>query len=171
MSASLDTAAKAAEIVGAIAVVVGLLFVGLEIRGNTVAQQFSATQTLVSEYNAAITSINDQEFVCVYIKGASNFDGLSQRDKIRYSIQMQPIFRTFEQLHYSSLHGTIDPNIHSGFERQFAAIIQLPGNQQFWAARRDWFGDTFQRYVDRVAAESRSKEPAEPANFSLEECE
>jgi len=171
MSSSLDSAAKLAEIVGAIAVVVGLLFVGLEIRGNTVAQQFSATQTLVSEYNAAITSINDEEFVCVYIQGASNFNDLSQSDKIRYSIQMQPIFRTFEQLHYSSLHGTIDPNVHSGFERQFASIIRLPGNQQFWAARRDWFGDTFQSYVDRVAAESPSTESVAPANFSLEECE
>ena len=43
MNLSLDSAAKTAEVIGAIAVVVGLLFVGVEIRGNTVAQQFSAT--------------------------------------------------------------------------------------------------------------------------------
>lgn len=168
MNYSLDAAAKAAEVIGAIAVVVGLLFVGLEIRGNTIAQEFSATQTLVSEYNNAITSINDGEFICVYIRASNDFVNLSQSDKIRYSIQMQPIFRTFEQLHYSSLHGTIDINVHAGFERQFAAIMQLPGNKQFWAARRDWFGDTFQAYVDRVVAESHS---VEPANFATEECE
>ncbi len=168
MTFSLDSAAKTAEVVGAIAVVVGLLFVGLEIRGNTVAQQFSATQTLVSEYNSAITSINDEDFVCIYIRASNDFDSLSQGDKIRYSIQMQPIFRTFEQLHYSSLHETIDPNVHSGFERQFAAIMQLPGNQQYWAVRRDWFGNTFQEYADKVVARSHS---VVPANFDIEECE
>lgn len=168
MKFSLDSAAKTAEVVGAIAVVVGLLSVGSEIRGNTVAQQFSATQTLVSEYNSAITSINDEGFICIYIQGASDFNGLSQGDKIRYSIQMQPIFRTFEQLHYSSLQGTIDANIHSGFQRQFASIMQLKGNQQFWAARRNWFGNTFQKYTDQVILDGQS---IEPANFALEECE
>jgi hypothetical protein len=165
---SLDAAAKTAEIVGAVSVVIGLLFVGLEIRGNTVAQQFGATQALVSEYNSAITSINDEDFICIYIQGSSNFAGLTQGDKIRYSIQMQPIFRTFEQLHYSALHGTIDPNVHSGFARQFAAIMLLPGNQQYWAVRRDWFGNTFQEYADNVVANTQS---VEPANFALEECE
>ena len=168
MNFSLDAAAKTAEVIGALAVVVGLLFVGLEIRGNTVAQQFTATQTLVAEYNEAITSINDSGFICIYIKGSNDFDSLSQSEKIRYSIQMQPIFRTFEQLHYSALHGTIDANVHSGFARQFAAIMQLPGNQQYWAARRHWFGDTFQAHAEIVMRENQR---VEPANFALEECE
>lgn len=168
MQFSLDSVSKWAEIVAAVAVVVGLLFVGLEIRGNTVAQQFSATQVLVSEYNAAITSINDNEYICKYIAGSSNFKNLPQADKIRYSIQMQPIFRTFEQLHYSSLHGTIDENVHSGFERQFAAIMQLPGNQQYWAVRHDWFGDAFQEYTERVIEANHS---IGPANFEMEDCE
>ena len=168
MKFSLDTAAKTAEIIGALAVVVGLLFVGLEIRGNTEAQQFTATQTLVAEYNEAITSINDSGFICIYIKGSSDFNSLSQSEKIRYSIQMQPIFRTFEQLHYSALHGTIDANVYSGFERQFAAILQLPGNKQYWAARHHWFGDTFQEHAEKVM---RENEQVEPANFALEECD
>jgi hypothetical protein len=74
MISSLDSAAKTAEVVGAIAVVAGLLFVGLEIRGNTVAQQFTATQALVSEYNAAITSINDEDFICIYIMDQTIFE-------------------------------------------------------------------------------------------------
>jgi hypothetical protein len=123
MKISLDAGAKVAEIIGAVAVVIGLLFVGLEIRANTLAQQFSATQTLVSEYNTAVSAINDNEFVCIYIDASNDFAGLSQADKIRYSILMQPIFRTFEQLHYSNMQGTIDPNVYSGFRNQFESIM------------------------------------------------
>ena len=103
-SLSLDSSAKVAEVVSAVAVIVGLLFVGFEVRENTIAQQFSATQTLVSEYNSAISAINDREFVCIFIRAGNDFDSLPQSDKVRFSILMQPVFRTLEQLHYSSLN-------------------------------------------------------------------
>ena len=168
MRLSLDSAAKIAEVVGAVAVIIGLIFVVFEIRDNTIAQQFSATQTLVSEYNSAVSAINDREFVCIYIRAGNDFSGLSQSDKIRFSILMQPVFRTFEQLHYSDLNGTIDVNVYSGFERQFAAMMQLPGNQQYWAVRRDWFGEAFQNYTDTIISENES---VGPANFASEECD
>jgi len=166
-SLSLDSSAKLAEVVSAVAVIVGLLFVGFEVRENTIAQQFSATQTLVSEYNSAISAINDREFVCIFIRAGNDFDSLSQSDKVRFSILMQPVFRTFEQLHYSSLKGTIDTNVYSGFQRQFRSMMQLPGNRQYWAARRDWFGDEFQKYMDGIISDDVS---VEPANFATEEC-
>jgi hypothetical protein len=165
---SLDSAAKVGEITGAIAVIVGLLFVGLEIRVNTLAKEGSATQTLVSEYNKAVSAINDPEFVCIYIRAGSDFSGLSQANKIRYSILMQPIFRVFEQLHYSALQGTIDSNVYSGFQQQFVAIMQLPGNRQYWAVRGSWFGSVFQDYVEDVISNTTG---VTPANFSSEECE
>ena len=175
MGMSLDSSAKVAEVVGAVAVVIGLLFVGFEIRENTVAQQFSATQTLVSEYNSAISAINDREFVCIFIRAGNNFANLSQSDKIRFSILMQPVFRTFEQLHYSDLKGTIDVNVYSGFKRQYAAMMQLPGNQQYWEARRHWFGGTFQEFTDNMIAQgagmTAGNVSAEPSNFATEECE
>ena len=168
MTFSLDSSAKIAEIIGAVAVVVGLFFVGFEIRENTVAQQFSATQTLVSEFNSAISAINDRDFVCIYVRAGNNFTNLSQSDKVRFSVMMQPVFRTFEQFHYSDLNGTIDVNVFSGLEQQFAALMQLRGNQQYWAARRHWFGGRFQEYTDKIISEGQS---VEPANFALEECE
>ena len=167
MNISLDSGAKAAEIAGAIAVVVGLIFVGLEVRSNTVAQRFSATQVLVSEYNSAIKAINDSEFICIYTQASHDFNSLSQLEKIRYSVFTLQILRTFEQLHYSAVQGTIDPNVYSGFERQLASLVQVTGFQQYWDARRDWFGDLFQSYVDRLI----SDRTANPANFDFEECD
>ena len=167
MNISLDSGAKAAEIAGAIAVVVGLIFVGFEVRSNTVAQRFSATQLLVSEYNSAIKAINDNEFICIYTKASHDFNSLSQQEKIRYSVFTLQILRTFEQLHYSAVQGTIDPNVYSGFERQLASLVQVTGFQQYWVARQDWFGDLFQSYVDRLISDRM----ANPANFDFEECD
>lgn len=168
MNISLDSTARAAEIVGAIGVVVGILFVGFEIRDNTIAQQFSATQLLVSEYNVAIAPIMDSEFICAYIQGSRDFNSLSQKNKIRFSILLQPVFRNHEQLYYSDMLGIIDPNVYTGFQGHFAAIMQVPGYQQWWAARRNWFGTPFQEHVDKIISDGHS---IEPANFGSEECE
>ena len=167
MNISLDSAAKAAEIAGAIAVVIGLIFVGFEVRSNTVAQRFTATQALVSEYNSAIKAINNHEFVCLYTKASNDFNSLNQQEKIRYSVFTLQILRIFEQLHYSAVQGTIDPNVYSGFERQLSSLVQVTGYQQYWTARRDWFGVLFQSYVDRLI----SDRTVEPANFEFEECD
>ena len=165
---SLDTAAKTAEIIAAVSVIVGLFVVVLEIRQNTDAQEFHATQTLVSEYIEATRSINDPEFVCIYASGARDFDSLSQTEKIRYSIQMQGILRTFEQLHYASLEGTIDAEVHEGFRQQFMSIMQLPGNQRYWSMRRSWYGAGFADVVDELIAEGS---PEQAAQFEYEECD
>ncbi len=165
---SLDTCAKVAEVVAAVSVIVGLFVVVLEIRQNTDAQEFHATQTLVAEYLEATRTINDPEFVCVYARGARDFDALSQTEKIRYSIQMQGILRTFEQLHYASLEGTIDPEVHAGFRQQIMSIMQLPGNQHYWSLRRSWYGQGFGDVVDTLIAEGS---PEDAAQFEYEECE
>ena len=159
---------RVAEIIAAVSVIVGLFVVVLEIRQNTDAQEFHATQTLVSEYIEATRSINDPEFVCIYARGARDFDALSQAEKIRYSIQMQGILRTFEQLHYASLEGTIDAEVHDGFTEQFTAIMQLPGNQRYWSLRRSWFGDGFGSVVDSLIEDGS---PEVAAQFEYEECD
>ena len=81
---------------------------------------------------------------------------------------MQPVFRTIEQLHYSDIKGTIDVNVYSGLEQQYVSLMQLLGNQQYWATRRSWFGERFQEYTDKMIVEGQT---VEPANFELEECE
>lgn len=46
--------AQLAEIIGGPTVIVGLVFVGLELRQNKIMQRVTATQTLVVDYEDAV---------------------------------------------------------------------------------------------------------------------
>lgn len=58
--------ARLAEIIGRLAVVSDLIFVGLELRQNTLMQRVTATQTLVEDYENAIDTIGqDAQTACI----------------------------------------------------------------------------------------------------------
>lgn len=64
-----------------------------------------------------------------------------------------------EPLHYYSAEGMVEQRIWRGFERQVSEVISLPGVQQWWDLRRDWFSDGFQAYLDELIAAGPTVEP------------
>ncbi len=144
-----------AEIIGGIAVLVGLIFVGLELRQNTLMQRVTATQALVVDYENAIDAMaRTKETACIYVRGINGLDNLTPIERYQFFALWFHILRAGEQLHYYSLEGMVDQRIWRGFERQLEEIFQLPGVQQYWAVRGDWYSDEFQEYVEKFISES-----------------
>ena len=74
-----------AEIVGGLAVIVGLIFVGLELRQNTIMQKVTATQTLVVDYENAIDAIGqDTKIACIYVRGINGLENLNGIERYRF---------------------------------------------------------------------------------------
>jgi hypothetical protein len=158
-----------AEIVGGLAVIVGLIFVGLELRQNTLMQKVTATQTLVVDYENAIDTIGqDTETACIYVRGINGLENLNGIERYRFFILWFHILRAGEQLHYYSLEGMVDQRIWRGFQRQLDEVIRLPGVQQYWAVRKDWYSDEFQAFVEGIISTAPK---AETEYFSEVGCE
>jgi len=164
---NLQKYALVAEIAGGVAVVIGLIFVGLELRQNTRAQRVTATQTLVVDYENAIDNLADADTACIYVLGINGLQNLSGIERYRFFVLWFHIFRAAEQLHYYSLEGMIEPQIWRGFQRQLNEVSRLPGVREWWNIRRDWFSDDFQRFVDDLVASGTA---VEPELFSAEGC-
>ena len=157
-----------AEIVGGIAVLVGLAFVGYELRQNTIVQRVTATQTLIVDYENAIDIMSSgQDTACIYVRGINGLQNLNGVERYRFFAIWFHIFRAAEQLHYYSLEGMIEPRIWRGFERQLNEVSRLPGVRQYWAVRSDWFSDEFQAYINDAIENGT---PVHPELFSEDGC-
>ena len=157
-----------AEVFSALAVVVGLVFVGMELRQNTIIQRVNATQALAAEYSDALEVMAyEGEAACIYALGTQGLDNLSQVQRLRFFVMMFLIFRSAEQLHFYSLEGMVEPRIWRGFERQLQEVANLPGVSQWWDVRRSWFSDEFQLYLDGVRSTGIA---AEPQNYWDDDC-
>jgi len=156
------------EIVGVIAVLLGLVFVGLELRQNSDLLRITATQTLAAEYSDALEVMAyEGEAACVYALGVSGLHNLNEVQRLRFFVQMFLIFRSAEQLHYYSLEGMVENRVWRGFERQLLEVANLPGVREWWDVRKSWFSDEFQGYINGVI---EAGPVAAPQNYLGESC-
>jgi hypothetical protein len=161
--------AQLAEIIAAVGVVIGLIFVGLELQQNTHAQRVTATQILVTDYTESIDFMSmSQDVACVYVLGINGLENLNGISRYRFFTIWFHIFRSAEQLHFYAQEGMIDERIWRGFTRQIDEVSRLPGVRQWWAVRKDWFSDDFQAYIDDLVANSTQ---APPELFGMDGCE
>jgi len=156
------------EIVGVIAVLLGLVFVGLELRQNSDLLRITATQTLAAEYSDALEVMAyEGDAACVYALGVNGLHNLNDVQRLRFFVQMFLIFRSAEQLHYYSLEGMVEKRVWRGFERQLSEVANLAGVREWWEVRSSWYSDVFQKYIDAVI---ESGAVVEPQNYVGESC-
>ena len=77
------------EIVGVVAVLLGLVFVGLELRQNSDLLRITATQTLAAEYSDALEVMAyEGEAACVYALGVNGLHNLNDVQRLRFFVQL-----------------------------------------------------------------------------------
>ena len=161
--------ARLAEVIGGLAVIVGLIFVGLELKQNTLMQRVTATQTLVLDYENAVDAVGaNADTACIYVRGINGLENLNGVERYRFFVLQFHLLRAGEQLHFYSLEGMVDQRIWRGFERQLDEIVRYPGLQQYWEVRSDWYSDEFQAFINGLISEA-PKAQTEP--FSEDGCQ
>ena len=138
-----------AEIVGGVAIVLSLVFVGYEVRQSNETRVQTATQTIVSEHIGTIRLLaQENELACIYAVGVQDYEGMSARQRVRFSAWILSYLYNVEQMYLILLQGEIDENIWAGFDTTVREIMSLRGTRQWYAVRRGWFSGPFQAYLD-----------------------
>ncbi len=143
-----------AEVVSAIAVVLSLIFVGLQVKQTSDAQTQTGTQAVITEYNEGVRALStDPELVCIYLRGAHDYLALSGAERVRFSSFFLSMFNVQQQIYRLRLNGEIDENIGTGLDAQLKDIVRLPGVYQWFESRANWYGDDFRAYIEAVHSE------------------
>jgi hypothetical protein len=155
------------EILSTISVVVGLVFVGLQLHQNTKVQRITATQVLSAAYSDALEVLSYEESAaCAYVIGINGIANLDDAQRLRFFAMELRLFRAAEQLQYYSTKDMVDPTIWGGFERQLRELVSLPGVQEWWILRRTWFSDPFQEYINALIKAGPTAAPQRYLNTS-----
>ena len=146
-----------AEIVGALAVVASLLFVGIQMRENTRATR-SAT---ASDTNAAISNWyialgNNGQASSVLWKFLMDPESVSKEEQFQAVMNFHGILLTFQNSFYLVNEGTLDEQIYSSISRALLVVKDQPGFHYYWKQRREIFNTEFQAFVDQNLASDRT---------------
>jgi hypothetical protein len=147
------------ETVGLLAVVVSLIFVGLEIRQNTAAT-LSATQQAVFEASvqANLNVMNNERLreLLVEVEEHPDWAANAPRDADYLLLKRfyQNRFNDLENANYHYLQGTYAAELWEGQRGWIGLIAQEPLMRHFWSELRPAFMAEFQSLMDSVVAEA-----------------
>lgn len=142
---------QAGELVAALAVVVSVIILTVEIRQNSEAQVRSTTQAVVSDYLQSLERLVDKpDFVCLYIRGTQDYRGLNGAERLRFSAYYMSTYYQLQEMLRLADEGSIDADTWSGFLGLLTETSRYPGVRQWFGDRRAWFSTRFQDYIDAL---------------------
>ena len=151
MKLKLSEIASIAEVVGAIAVVVSLVYVGVQVRDTTRAVRSAA----INDANIAVQSwymmmSSEPEMAEVWLDGILSPEPLSRDEEFRFMMTIQAIMYAFQNVFLLSQEGSLDTDVMSSLATGMQTTRHTPGFQRFWAQRRSFFYPEFAAYVDEI---------------------
>ena len=137
------------EILGAIAVIGSLLFVGMQIRGNTRATQTAAAHNLTNTFNSVVMSISeDPELSRIWTQQSSDISALSVGDHQRLVLLCIVVLKSFEDVFQHHQMGQMSDDIWDGWQTLILTVCTYPGVRYYWQQRRNFYSRSFQAFLD-----------------------
>ena len=139
------------QIVGALAVVISLIYLATEVHSNTRATREASTRWVSDNYTRWIQQISgNPDLSELYYRGIRDFDSLEGAELVRFSALMVEGFRLNEELFYLQLKGRLDPHVWHLLEAGLLDISGYPGIQAWWRFRSHWFSEEFAKHIKEL---------------------
>ena len=115
---TLGDLANLAEIVGAIAIVISLIYVGQELRANTAAVKANSLQSITNSSSASmLVVVENGDFADIRLQGDQDPAQLSGADRLRYVLYQRQMWLHFQNVWTQWRLGVLDDGVWKGYRR------------------------------------------------------
>ena len=148
MSLNWEAIGAMAESVGAVGIIVTLIYLTTEVRRNTRTARAAAAQASSASAQARLMALQTPEKARVWRVGSSDPESLDPDEQALFLFMLQATFRGFEDQFHQHREGLLSAEHWDSYARVFLGMMQRPGHQHFWSQRRDVFTTSFAEWVD-----------------------
>ena len=153
LAKSLQEYALAAEIVGAVAVVISLVYVGVSVNQNTNALMVANHQALVSMDLDTIGWLRDPEFATAWELALEDVGQLSSLQWRQVGAFVASKFNAWEFAFLTHNNEMMNDNIWDGWDGHYRWLSEQQPGRRFWREEREGFSPAFRQYVDSIQTE------------------
>ncbi len=137
-----------AELVGAIGVIVSLLYLAVQIRQNTVCSRAATYQAVVSDAQRINALVVEHEDIARLRRvGLSEPGVLTPDELMRFHRLLGTYFRFQDNLYLQRRNGTLDEDQWSGYLGVLRQLLANQGAQEYWTSHRESYSQTFREFV------------------------
>lgn len=150
-----DAIAAISETIGAIAVVVTLIYLAIQIRQNTKSIRGSTLQANTAVWSAMFCSMANEDIAIAYALGSAGKAEIKTVQYTQFFLVCRAMFVSFENQYYQYRQGLLDESTYQGYQRSISAqLLAFPGFRIWWQQNRDVFSQEFVAYVDELVEET-----------------
>jgi hypothetical protein len=141
-----DAIGAVAEVLGAIGVLVTLLYLAIQIRANSREVRDNTVQSVLGKSVDLIArDVANPDFF-KFVSGTLEHPSDSQKDQI--FAWLMRTFQLFELVYLQSQKGRIDDEIMQAYQRRIANLLNRPTTQEWWPQSQFAFTDSFQEFIE-----------------------
>lgn len=166
-SVTLDDLGNIGEFVGALAVVISLVYLAFQIRQNTrqldhnsevVAANVELDNArLAAEFNANVAG--SSELADLWTRGIFGNEDVSPEEATRIGFLLGDLFYRLEGLYHQHRRGFLPAESWTPWERLMCSALSSPLPRGWWESRAHPFSADFTGHVDRLLADLPTPNP------------
>ena len=151
MKLKLAEYAHIAEIIGAFAVVISLIYVGAQVNDSASAvRAASANDVNVALQSWYLEIGTDQQTSELFYEALTSEEALSDEEEFQFLMMLHGAFLAFQNSYLQAEEGTIDAELREAITAAIVGIKQLPGMRRYWRQRKSYLHSGFADYVDQL---------------------
>ena len=152
---TLEDVGNIGELVGAIGVVITLLYVAIQVRDNSrfirenTASVKATNEITSNEFTSAIflAMLKDPELLDIQLRGHRG-EQLEHMEHVRYSLILRMGFEGHQTYFVQQTRGLVGNEIWNHWSRDMDAFCRLPGVIHWWSRNGSKYDPEFQKYID-----------------------
>ncbi len=151
MKLKLSELASIAEIIGAFAVVISLIYVGVQVNDSAGAvRSASANDANVALQNWYLQIGSDQQTSELFYEALTSEEALSNQEEFQFLMMLHGAFLAFQNSYLLAEEGTIDAELREAITAAILGVKELPGMRRYWRQRKSYLHSGFADYVDQL---------------------
>lgn len=151
-----------AEVIGAAAVVISLIYVAIQVRLTTEQNRAAMEQAIADRLNEALMVASSSDLGLIVHRGMSEFSDLNEAEKSRFVFYMAGWFRSFEQAHRQYLRGFMNAEVWSGYEEYLRMTLESDAIREYWDARQNFYNQNFCQLMKKLMSDNSTSVPTKP---------
>lgn len=149
------------EVAGAVAVVITLIYLTLQLRQNALQIRLNSSQTASNTYSSRIREVlSDPAQLALFRAGLADWEQLAPDDQARFHALMMGFQVSYLQNRQLYQARVIPADVFNAWEEDWIRILKCPGAQTWWRWAQNMLDPDVVADVDGIVAGST----AEPLN-------
>ena len=139
------------QLVSSIAVVLSVLYLGIQVRRSTRVAKVAAQDTAASALRDVTKPfMENAELARIWRAGLEDLEVLSAEDQARFFHAAHQFLKALETIHFHYVYGLLDVQLWEGWRELLRHYVATPGLEYYLSRRGEVFSMRFRKFISEL---------------------